>query len=196
MGLRRRSPQSLHRPPPVSGAEGPKGGGRRRRPRKGEVVTPWPFPEEPSFRLQRGGGTPGSAMMTGRKTERGQGGEEQRAAGTDRRCRSLLNHRDGDPPASHIPRSRPQRGRDPGSGKAAPNRGHSPRSWDARGQAEPLLDAEETWGTGWTRSCLPGRAGKSQEPPGDFRGLAQGQGGCGRVWDTPTRAGFRVRTVR
>lgn len=57
-GAWRRSPQSLHRPPPVSGAEGPEGGGRERRPQKGEVVTPWPFPAEPSFRLQRGGGAP------------------------------------------------------------------------------------------------------------------------------------------
>lgn len=31
------------------------------------------------------------------KTERGQGGEERRAAGADRRCPSLISHRDGDP---------------------------------------------------------------------------------------------------
>lgn len=191
MGLWRRSPQSLPRPLPVSGAEGPKGGGRRRRPRKGEVVTLWPFPEEPSFRLQGGGGTPGRAMMTGKRQREARAGRNgQQQALTEDAHHSSATEMGTPTPASHIPRSRPQRGRNPGSGKVVPNHGHSPRAWDARGQAEPLLDAEETWGTGWTRSW------KEPGTPRGFQGLAQGQRGCGRVWDTPTRAGFRVRTVR
>lgn len=124
--------------------------------------------------------------MTGRKTERGQGGEEQRAVGADRRCPSLINHRDGDP-HPHQPHSTLQATERQKPRKVAPNRGHSPRAWDARGQAEPLLDAEETWGTGWTRSW---------KEPGTPRGF-QGVGPeAKRLWDTPTRAGFRVRTVR
>lgn len=63
--------------PPVQGegAEGSEGAGREKRPRKGEVETPWPFPAQPVSQpflpaaVRRGWGNPRRGTMTWRKTE-------------------------------------------------------------------------------------------------------------------------------
>lgn len=79
--------------PPVqgNGTESSEGGGREKKPRKGEVATPWPFPAQPvsqSFlpaAARRGWVNPGRGTMTWRETETREETEKDGDKHTDKR---------------------------------------------------------------------------------------------------------------